>query len=258
MSNRFEDGSAGDADYGSIGSSYAAFRQPEPRIAARIHAALGDARKVLNVGAGAGSYEPADRDVTAVEPSASMRRQRPAHLSPAIDGVAETLPFPDKSFDAAMTTFSVHQWSDLEAGLREMRRVTKGPVVILSCDPDRVQDFWLNDYAPGVLGAEARRYPALDRMDRALGGGTAAMPVPIPLDCIDGFNEAYYGRPEKLLEPAARLSCSAWSFVDEATAAGYVSALEEALQSGDWDAKHGALRTRSEYDGSLRLVVSPE
>jgi len=258
LSNRFEDGSAGDADYGSIGGSYAAFRQPEPRIAARIHAALGNARKVLNVGAGAGSYEPADRDVTAVEPSASMRQQRPAHLSPAIDAVAEALPFPDKSFDAAMTTFSVHQWSDLEAGLREMRRVTKGPVVILSCDPDRVQDFWLNDYAPGVLGAEARRYPAVDRMDRALGGGTTVKPVPIPLDCIDGFNEAYYGRPEKFLQAPARLSCSAWSFVDEATSASYVAALAEALKSGRWDERYGALRSRPTYDGSLRLVVSPE
>ena len=256
MSNRFEDGSAGDADYGSIGGSYATFRQPEPRIAAKIHAALSDARKVLNVGAGAGSYEPADRDVTAVEPSASMRRQRPVHLSPAIDAVAEALPFPDKSFDATMTTFSVHQWSDLEAGLREMRRVTKGPVIILSCDPDCVQDFWLNDFAPGVLGAEERRYPALDRMDRALGSGTTIMPVPIPLDCVDGFNEAYYGRPEKLLEAPARLSCSAWSFVDEATSNGYVAALQDALRSGRWDARYGALRTQPEFDGSLRLIVS--
>src|SRR6478735_5233918 len=161
MTGRHADGSAGDANYGTIGKSYVNYRQPEPRIAAAIDAALGDALTVLNVGAGAGSYEPVDRAVTAVEPSASMRAQRPAHLSSAIDAVAENLPFPDKHFDAAMATFTIHQWSDLGAGLSEMRRVTRGPVVILTCDPDEVQAFWLNDYAPDVLSTEARRYPSM-------------------------------------------------------------------------------------------------
>ena len=164
MAQRKADGSAGDADYGTIGRDYAGYRQPEPSIEALIGRALGSARTVLNVGAGAGSYEPRDRDVTAVEPSASMRAQRPAHLVRAIDGVAESLPFPDGHFDAAMTTFSVHQWTQLEDGLREMRRVTRGPVIVLSCDPDLVQHFWLNDYAPEVLAVEARRYPAFDHM----------------------------------------------------------------------------------------------
>jgi SAM-dependent methyltransferase len=253
---RKADGSAGDADYGTIGRDYASYRQPEPSIEALIDRTLGSARRVLNVGAGAGSYEPIDRDVTAVEPSASMRAQRPAHLARAIDAVAERLPFPDGHFDAAMTTFSVHQWNDLETGLREMRRVTRGPVIVLSCDPDLVQHFWLNDYAPGVLAAEARRYPVLDDMRAALGGVFEAVPVPIPLMCRDGFNEAYYGRPEKLLDPAARLACSAWSFVDEAIAADYVEALRSDLASGAWDRKYGHLRTTPEYDGSLRLVVA--
>lgn len=256
MAERKADGSAGDADYGVIGRSYAGYRQPEPAIEALIARALGAARTVLNVGAGAGSYEPAEREVTAVEPSASMRAQRPAHLVRAIDGVAEALPFPDRHFDASMTTFSVHQWSRLEDGLREMRRVTRGPIVILSCDPDLVQHFWLNDYAPKVLAAEARRYPALDEMRAGLGGVAEVVPVPIPLMCCDGFNEAYYGRPECLIDPAARLACSAWSFVDEATVADYVEALRSDLASGAWDRKYGHLRTTPIYDGSLRLIVA--
>ena len=253
---RKADGSAGDADYGTIGRDYASYRQPEPAIEALIGGALGSAHRVLNVGAGAGSYEPLNRDVTAVEPSASMRAQRPAHLVRAVDGVAESLPFPDAHFDAAMTTFSVHQWSDLDAGLREMRRVTRGPVVVLSCDPDLVQHFWLNDYAPKVLAAEARRYPPLDEIRKVLGGVSEVVSVPIPLMCRDGFNEAYYGRPERLLDPAARLACSAWSFVDEATAADYVEALRSDLASGVWDRKHGHLRSAPTYDGSLRLIVA--
>jgi SAM-dependent methyltransferase len=170
MATRSVDGSAGDADYGVIGGSYTRYRQPDPRIAARLSQALGPARTVLNVGAGAGSYEPADREVTPVEPSASMRAQRPPGLAPAVDATAEDLPFADGTFDAAMSTFSVHQWSDLEAGLREMRRVTRGPVVILTCDPALLRRFWLTSYSPEVIDAEARRYPAV----AALRAGSAA------------------------------------------------------------------------------------
>lgn len=129
-----------------------------------IDRALGGAVTVLNVGAGAGSYEPCDRTVTPLEPSASMRVRRPAGLAPAIDGIAESLPFGDGEFDASMSTFSVHQWSDVERGLRHMRRVTRGPVLLLTCDPCDVQRFWLNEYVPDVLSTEARRYPAIDHM----------------------------------------------------------------------------------------------
>src|SRR5699024_786885 len=134
MDQRTEDGSAGDADYGAIGSAYSRYRRPDPRIAAVIADALGESRTVLNVGAGTGSYEPQGREVTAVEPSAAMRAQRPEHLPRAVDATAEQLPFADGDFDAAMATFSVHQWKDPAAGLREMRRVTRGPVVVLTCD----------------------------------------------------------------------------------------------------------------------------
>lgn len=253
---RHGDGSAGDANYGRIGHDYANFRQPDPVIERAIGAALGNARTVLNVGAGAGSYEPNDRDVTAVEPSASMRAQRPSQLVAAIDAVAENLPFADHEFDAAMTTFSVHQWSDLKAGLREMRRVTKGPVVILSCDPSLVRRFWLNDYAPQVLETEARHYPSLAHIGEVLGGNVTTEAVPIPLLCRDGFNEAYYGRPERLLDEAARLACSAWSFVSADVAAGYIDHLRSHLDDGTWDRKYGQLRRQPTFDGSLRLVIS--
>jgi SAM-dependent methyltransferase len=256
MPARQADGSAGDANYGMIGAFYTNYRQPEPAIAAMIAEALGPAAAILNVGAGAGSYEPLDREVVAVEPSASMRAQRPAHLAAAIDAVAESLPFPDGQFEAAMATFTVHQWSDLNAGLREMRRVTRGPVVILTCDPLDVERFWLAHYAPAVLATEARRYPSLHAMTAALGGTSEVRQVPIPLDCKDGFNEAYYGRPERLLEAGARSACSAWSFVAPAVAEAYVRHLQQELDDGTWDRKHGHLRTQPTFDGSLRLLIS--
>ncbi|MEU7168948.1 class I SAM-dependent methyltransferase [Streptomyces morookaense] len=254
MAERGTDGSAGDADYGTIGVGYADYRRPDPRIAAAIARALGESRTVVNVGAGAGSYESDTLQVTAVEPSESMRAQRPARLSPAVDAVAESLPFADDAFDAAMTTFSVHQWSDLKAGLREMRRVARGPVVILTCDPDRVRDFWLYDYAPLVLDTEARRYPAIGDITEALGGRSEVVPVPIPLDCTDGFNEAYYGRPERLLDSGARQACSAWSFVEPALQKQYIDHLHRDLTSGAWDDRYGALRRQPSLNGSLVLI----
>ncbi len=254
--NRHGDGSAGDADYGSIGCGYADYRRPDPRIESAIRRELGDAVTVLNVGAGAGSYEPLDREVTAIEPSESMRAQRPASLSVAIDATAEKLPFADRSFDASMATFTVHQWADLGEGLRELRRVTRGPVVILSCDPAALERFWLVEYAPEVIATEARRYPDPALIARELGGDTVLSEVPIPLDCTDGFGEAYYGRPEALLDPGARRANSAWSFVAEEVVHRFEQTLGADLASGVWDARHGSLRTRPEFDGSLRLVVS--
>jgi SAM-dependent methyltransferase len=256
MAGRSVDGSAGDADYGRIGTCYARYRRPDPRLGELVTEALGTARTVLNVGAGAGSYEPTDREVTAVEPSATMRAQRPDRLPAAHDAVAEDLPFPDGSFDAAMTTFSVHQWSDAAAGLREMRRVTRGPVVVLTCDPNRLERFWLNDYAPQVIATERRRYPTLSTIEGGLGGSLRTTRVPVPLDCSDGFNEAYYGRPELLLEPAARRSCSAWSFLDAHAEEEFTRKLEEHLADGTWDRRFGHLRRQPAYEGSLVLLVA--
>jgi SAM-dependent methyltransferase len=252
---RSDDGSAGDADYGVIGFDYARYRRPEPAFAAAIRRELGDAMTLVNLGAGAGSYEPTDLDVTAVEPSAAMRAQRPAGSAPVIDAVAEQLPFPDDAFDAALASFTVHQWRDLHAGLREARRVTSGPVVILTCDPRALRSSWLNEYVPEVIATEAQRYPEISDIQSGLGGTVTVTALRIPLTCTDGFSEAYYGRPEALLEPGARRANSAWSLVDRAVGDRFERALRADLDSGLWDARWGHLRTQSSFDGSLRLVV---
>jgi SAM-dependent methyltransferase len=250
-----EDGSAGDADYGTIGVGYARYRRPEPAFAHAIRAALGDAETLVNVGAGAGSYEPDHLDVTAVEPSAAMRAQRPAGSAPVVDAVAEDLPFADGAFDAALASFTVHQWRDLRGGLRELRRVARGPVVILSCDPDALERSWIHEYAPEVIATEASRYPAIAAIREGLGGDVTVESLPIPLACVDGFSEAYYGRPEAMLDPGARLANSAWSFVGPEVAERFERTLRADLGSGAWDARHGALRTQPTFDGSLRLIV---
>jgi SAM-dependent methyltransferase len=247
---------AGDYNYETGGAGYAANRQPDPRIAAHVHAALGDAQTVINVGAGAGSYEPLDRRVTAIEPSAAMRSQRPRHLSQAIDAVAEELPFPDGSFDAAMATITIHQWRDLDRGLREMRRVSRGPVVILTFDGSVLSDFWLNDYSPEIVAAERRRYPEIEHVVEVLGGNVEVTTIAVPVDCTDGFGEAFYARPEKFLDPAVRLSQSGWGFVDQPAIDRFVAHLTADLGSGEWDRKYGALRARSSYSGSLRLLTA--
>jgi len=253
---RKADGSAGDADYGAIGTVYRNYRVADPRIASFVHAALGDARTVLNVGAGTGSYEPTDRAVTPVEPSATMRARRPAELPAAVDAYAEQLPFVDGQFDAAMGTFTVHQWSNLEAGLAEVRRVTRGPVVLLTCDPTLLSSYWLYEYAPEVIETEASRYPSMAALAAGLGGVTTVKQVPIPLDCADGFNDAYYGRPEMLLDPAARQACSSWSFLTAAAVARFEAKLKQELANGAWDRKHGHLRAQPWLEGALVLVVS--
>ena len=165
---------AGDFDYETHGTGYAVRRRTDPAIAAYVHAGLGSARTVLNVGAGAGSYEPEDRHVVAVEPSAAMRAQRGRHLAPAIDARAEELPFDDDAFDAAMATVTVHQWSDSMRGLREMRRVTRGPVVVLTFDGTALDRFWLAEYAPELMVAERRRYPLIESICDALGDSRRA------------------------------------------------------------------------------------
>ncbi|MEZ4529521.1 MAG: class I SAM-dependent methyltransferase [Thermomicrobiales bacterium] len=253
----FADGSAGDVNYAAIGRDYAVYRRPDPQIAARILNALGDAETVLNVGAGPGGYEPRDRQVTAVEPSATMRAQRPPDLPPAIDAVAEALPFPDDSFDAVMASSTVHQWSDLAQGIAEMKRVSRGPVVVTVSDPDRMHDFWLAEYFPEPLDVERGRFPRIERLVELLGPGTIVESIPIPLDCTDGFTEAYYGRPERLLEPGVQGAMSSWTLADAGALRQFEERLSADLASGAWDARWGYLRTQPFYDGSFRLVVRP-
>jgi SAM-dependent methyltransferase len=248
---------AGDVDYGVHGEGYVRQRRTDPRIAALVHAALGDARTVLNVGAGAGSYEPEDRYVLAIEPSAAMRAQRPTSAAPAVNAVAEELPLDDQSVDASMAMVTVHQWRDVARGLRELVRVTRGPIVILTFDGAALDRLWLADYAPALFAAERPRYPAMETLRNELGPATTVTPVPIPIDCVDGFMDAYYARPEAFLGPNVRRSQSSWSFISEAEQLRIVDALASDLASGEWDRRYGALRSQPFYDGSLRLVVRP-
>jgi len=250
------DWTAGDFDYDSHGDGYSNVRRPDPRIAAQVARALGDARTVLNVGAGAGSYEPTDRYVAAVEPSATMRAQRSPRLAPGIDAIAESLPFDDGAFDASMAMLTVHHWPDIEAGLRELRRVTRGPVVILTFDDPALERFWLNDYAPELIAVERRRFPPIDLICDALEGTCTVEVVAIPLDCTDGFGDAFYGRPEQFLDPAVRKSQSGWGFVGADAETRAVDRLRVDLDSGEWDRRYGHLRTQPTYEGAVRLVTA--
>jgi SAM-dependent methyltransferase len=243
-------------DYEQYGRTYARHRHADPRIAARIHAALGDAETVLNVGAGSGSYEPADgRWVLAVEPSATMRAQRPAGAAPAIDARAEALPFDDDAVDAAMASVTIHHWEPPEAGLKELRRVARGPVVVFTFDLDRLPDWQAEHLAEG-LEIERPRFPSLDSVSAALGGRTRVEHIPTPADCTDGFFEAFWNRPEQLLDPAVRAAQSMWALLPPGVEDRIVERLGAGLQSGAWDAEHGHLRKLQEYDGALRLIVS--
>jgi SAM-dependent methyltransferase len=247
---------AGDFDYEAHGGGYGALRRPDPRIAAVLHAALGPARTVLNVGAGAGSYEPEDRHVLAVEPSATMRSERPRHLVPAIRGAAEVLPFDDDSVDASMAVLTVHQWSDRAAGLAEMRRVTRGPVVILTFDPDAMDRLWLFTYAPELLARERERFPTIAAIRGALGRDTTIAPLPVPFDCTDGFAEAFYGRPESFLDPKVRAAQSGWGFVEAGANVRVIDELARDLETGVWDRRYGFLRSQATFDGAVRVIVS--
>jgi SAM-dependent methyltransferase len=242
-------------DYEEHGRTYAAHRRPDPRFAARICAALGDARTVVNVGAGAGSYEPSDRCVLAVEPSATMRAQRPVGAAPALDARAEALPFDDDSFDAAMACVTVHHWNPLATGLAELRRVARGPVVVLTFDLAHLPPWQLDHLGPG-LKVEGKRFPEMEDLARILGGRTRVEHLPTPADCVDGFFEAFWNRPEALLDPAVRGAQSMWSLLDEGQEARIVARLAADLASGAWDAEHGHLRGLDVFDGSVRLVVS--
>jgi SAM-dependent methyltransferase len=246
---------AGDVDYSVHGRTYGRQRRTDPRIASSVHRALGAARTVLNVGAGTGSYEPEDRYVLAVEPSAAMRAMRPAHLAPAVIGVAEDLPIDDGSFDASMALVTVHQWRDLARGLAELRRVTRGPIVVLTFDGDALDRYWLARYAPELIAAERRRYPAIGAVVEGLGGTAEVSALQIPIDCADGFTEAFYARPESFLEPAVRQAQSAWSFVSAEDQGRFVDTLGGDLKSGAWDRTFGEWRRRPFFEGSLRLIV---
>jgi SAM-dependent methyltransferase len=242
-------------DYDEHGGQYTRGRRADPRIEARVHAALGEARSVVNVGAGTGSYEPGDRWVLAVEPSATMRAQRPAGAAPAIDARAEALPLDDDAVDAAMACVTIHHWEPREAGLAEMRRVARGPVVVFTFDLDAHPE-WLLDYVGEGIAIERPRFGTIDEVAAALGGDVRVETIPTPADCEDGFFEAFWNRPEALLDPGVRASQSLWPLIGPAAERRIVSRLEADLASGAWDEAHGHLRQMDSYEGALRLVIS--
>jgi len=245
----------GEATYDTIGRGYSEFRRAEPRIAARLEAALGDARTVLNVGAGAGSYEPASRGVTAVEPSETMIAQRPPGAAPVVRASAESLPFPDDSFDAAMALITVHHWADPEAGLAEMRRVARRRVLVLSFDREPIGELWLREYFPRAIDVHVAAMPAVADLTELLGGAAVA-PVPVPRGCEDGFFLALWDRPELHLDPAVRRASSVWHAMPAEEVERGLASLRADLESGAWDERHGDLRRTAELDVGLRLLVA--
>ena len=238
--------------YDRLGVGYTRVRREEPRIAARIHAALGDARTVVNVGAGTGNYEPRDREVTAVEPSELMIAQRPPDRAPVVRATAEALPFPDGRFDAAMAVLSDHHWPDRAGGLREMRRVARRRAVVFQFDLRALLEFWLVREYLTTFRPEGS---TADGLERDL-GVTRVETVEIPHDCRDGFLSAYWRRPHAYLDPAVRAGISVFRLLPEADVAEAMVRLEADLASGEWERRHGDLLGLDEIDLGYRLWIA--
>jgi SAM-dependent methyltransferase len=240
------------AKYDTIGINYAELRKPDPRIAKIIADALGSAETVLNVGAGTGSYEPADRVVTAIEPSIEMIRKRRPDAAKAIQASAGDLPFDDKSFDAAMAILTIHHWPDKAAGLREMRRVTRGPIVLLTFDP--AHRPWLTDYLPALAALDEAQMPKMSDYEKWL-GPVSITPVPVPHDCSDGFLYAYWRRPAAYLDQKIRSGSSSFWVIGHKAEAGLAN-LRRDLESGAWARRYAGVLKQDEYDAGYRLVVA--
>lgn len=240
------------ASYDTIGINYSDLRKPDPRIERVIARALGPARTVLNVGAGAGSYEPADKQVTAVEPSAEMIRQRRTAAAQVVQGYAENLPFDDNSFDASMAVLTVHHWTDKAKGLKEMRRVTRGRVVILTFDPAH-RGVWLADYFPELATLDDGQMPRMADYEVWLGPAEISV-VPVPHDCTDGFLYAYWRRPAAYLDPRLRAAMSSFWALGDVTEA--LEKLASDLDSGAWGQRYSDLLNLDAYDAGYRLVTA--
>jgi SAM-dependent methyltransferase len=244
--------------YDRIGAGYARLRREDPEVAAQIRAALGDARSVVNVGAGAGSYEPTDRQVIAIEPSAVMAAQRPPRLTPAIRAFAGELPLHDASVDAAMSILSLHHWDESqERGVRELRRVARGPVVLLTFDAQVSSAMWLvADYLPELGELDRRILPPPETLAAWLGGTTEIIELPIHRSTPDWTIGAFWAHPERVLDADARAATSGFARMAPQVVERVVQALSHDLAAGRWDARHGHLRALDAYDVGMRLVVS--
>ena len=240
--------------YDRIGIGYTGFRRPDPRIEVRIWAALGDARSVVNVGAGSGSYEPHDREVIAVEPSPVMIAQRPPGAASVLEGAAEALPLEDESVDAAMGIFTIHHWDDLGAGLAEMRRVARKRIVLVTIDAEKNAEIWtLAEYFPAAMRAEEEKMPLMRELEALLPGAEVEA-VPMPSRCKDEFTSALWDRPEMFLDPAVLRASSLWHTLPTEEIEAGQARLRTDLESGAWDERHGHLRTLPELDIGLRIV----
>ncbi|MFY0611583.1 MAG: class I SAM-dependent methyltransferase [Hyphomicrobiaceae bacterium] len=239
------------AKYDTIGVNYAELRKPDQRIATIIERALGNAETVLNVGAGTGSYEPTDRTLTAVEPSGEMIRKRSSAAAKAIQASADDLPFDDKSFDASMAVLTIHHWPDKEAGLREMRRVTRGQIVIFTFDP--AHRPWLTDYLPELAALDEAQMPEMSDYTRWL-GAVQITPVLVPHDCSDGFLYAYWRRPAAYLDAYIRSGSSSFWAIGDVEAG--LQKLRHDLETGKWQRRYADLLTLDAYDAGFRLVVA--
>ncbi len=241
--------------YDTIGATYTVTRRTEPRIAARIWAALGDAETVLNVGAGTGSYEPDDRQVFSVEPSALMRSQRLADAAPCVAGSAEHLPFDDQSFDAAMAVCTIHHWPNAIAGLREMQRVARR-VVVFAFDLSDTTQFWLTrDYLPGFAALPGCRIlAALPELAGAI--GARMEPVPVPWDCADGLFEAFWRRPDAYLDENVRRGMSVWAALGPDAERRAVKSLRDDLTSGRWAERNRELVGLDAAELGARLLIT--
>lgn len=238
------------AIYDTIGINYSDLRRPDPRIGASIQAALGGAQRIINVGAGAGSYEPTDREVLAIEPSSEMISQRPESAAPVIQAQAEAIPLDDDSYDAAMAILTIHHWADKAQGLSEMRRVATGPIVLLTYDP-AFRGFWLADYLPELITQDEGVMPTMGQFEDWL-GPVEISEVPVPFDCSDGFLYAYWRRPAAYLDEEVRKAISAFWALGDVTSA--LDQLRDDLESGAWEARYGRLMELDSLDCGYRLV----
>ena len=242
---------AGAGYYERAGSVYTRTRRPDPRIAAVLASALGEARTVVNVGAGTGSYEPADRHVVAVEPSAAMLAGRTSE-APRVRAVAEALPFRDGSFDAALAVLTMHHWADWRLGVSELRRVARRAVV-LTFDAEHEPAFWLFEYFPHILAADRERMPPLTELCAALGASGTALPI--PHDCEDGFLGAWWREPSMYLDERVRAGMSGFALLSEDERAHGLSRLRRDLESGAWAERYGSLLSLDAADLGYRVVV---
>ena len=238
--------------YDKIGHTYSGNRQADPRIAAAIDLALDGCASILNVGAGSGSYEPASKSVVALEPSRTMIAQRPPSAAPVVQGVAESLPFRDRSFDAVLGILTVHHWKDKEKGLSECRRVARSQVVFFTIDFDVCARFWLFEYFPELI-VDRHIFPSIERYADCF-GSVESLSIPIPADCRDGFLGAHWKRPRAYLDPLVRGSISTFSKMGNIDA--NLRRLESDIESGNWERRYSNLRELTAVDLGYRLVIA--